>query len=90
KKIKIPVSSAIVKGIAEQTIKWSESRYFGYEVADDVPGVDDEELLHPRKLYERQGRLDEYESFVERFRKERTEHLAKYPDLSEDIVSSVS
>ncbi len=90
KKIKIPVSSAIVKGIAEQTIKWSESRYFGYEVADDVPGVDDEELLHPPKLYERQGRLDEYESFVERFRKERTEHLAKYPDLSEDIVSSVS
>jgi phosphoenolpyruvate carboxykinase (ATP) len=90
KKITIPVSSAIVKGIAEQTIKWSDSAYFGYEVADEVPGVDDVEFLHPRRLYERQGRLDEYEAFVERFRAERAEHLAKYPDLSENIVSAVS
>ncbi len=90
KKIQIPVSSAIVKAIAEQTIKWSESQYFGYEVADQVPGVEDPDLLHPRHMYERQGRLDEYEAFVERFKRERAETLVKYPDLHSDIVQAVS
>src|SRR5436309_3660477 len=73
KKIKIPASSAIVKAIAEQTIKWSDSQFFGYEVADEVPGVDDVELLQPRRLYERQSRMDEYQGVVERLKRERSE-----------------
>jgi phosphoenolpyruvate carboxykinase (ATP) len=90
KKVKIPASSAIVKAIAEQTIKWDEDGDFGYEVAGDVPGVDDIELLQPRRLYERQGRMDEYDAFVERFKRERAETLAKYSDLTEDIIRAVS
>ena len=88
--MKIPHSSAIVKAIAEQTIKWSDDADFGYEVAEEVPGVDDLELLQPRRLYERQGRTDEYQAFVERFKRERVEALRKYPDLTEDIVRSVA
>jgi phosphoenolpyruvate carboxykinase (ATP) len=90
KKVKIPVSSAVVKAIAEETIKWDGDPDFGYEVAGDIPGIDDIELLQPRRLYERQGRLDEYAAFVERFKKERAETLAKYPDLTEDIIRAVS
>src|SRR6266487_1515590 len=73
KKVKIPHSSAVVKAIAEQSIKWTGDDDFGYEVADDVPGIDDPELLQPKRLYERQGRMDEYEAFVRRFKKERAE-----------------
>jgi phosphoenolpyruvate carboxykinase (ATP) len=90
KKVKIPHSSAIVKSIAEQTIKWDGDQDFGYEVAADVPGIDDDELLQPRRLYERQGRMDEYEAMVARFKGERVEHLRKYPDLSQEIVQAVS
>jgi len=90
KKVTIPVSSAIVKSIAEQSIKWDQDPDFGYEVAEEVPGVDDAELLQPRRLYERQGRMDEYQRFVERFKRERVEELGKYPDLTEDIVRSVA
>jgi phosphoenolpyruvate carboxykinase (ATP) len=90
KKIKIPASSAVVKAIAEQTIKWTGDADFGYEVAEDVPGVDDVELLQPRRLYERQGRTDEYAAFVQRFKRERAAELAKYPDLTQEIVRSVS
>src|SRR6266496_3629153 len=82
KKVKIPNSSAIVKAIAEQTIKWDQDDDFGYEVAADVPGIDDPELLQPRRLYEQQGRMDEYGGFVERFKMEREGTLAKYHDLS--------
>jgi phosphoenolpyruvate carboxykinase (ATP) len=90
KKVKIPISSAIVKAIAEETIKWDGDPDFGYEVAGDIPGIDDIELLQPRRLYDRQGRLDEYAAFVERFKDERAEALAKYPDLTEDIIRAVS
>jgi phosphoenolpyruvate carboxykinase (ATP) len=90
KKVKIPASSAIVKSIAEQAIKWDQDPDFGYEVAEEVPGIDDVELLQPRRLYERQGRMDEYRRFVERFKRERVEELGKYPDLTEEIVRSVA
>jgi phosphoenolpyruvate carboxykinase (ATP) len=90
KKVTIPDSSAVVKAIAEQTIKWDEDPDFGYEVAADVPGIDDPELLQPRRLYEQQGRMDEYSRFVERLKRERAETLAKYPDLGEEIVRAVS
>jgi len=90
KKVKIPSSSAVVKGIAEESIKWDGDPDFGYEVASEVPGVDDLELLQPRRLYERQGRMDEYNAFVERFKRERADALSKYPDLAEDIRRAVS
>ena len=89
-KVKIPHSSAVVKAIAEQSIKWTDDGDFGYEVAEEVPGIDDIEMLQPRRLYERQGRMDEYDSFVQRFKRERAETLHKYPDLTEEIVRAVS
>jgi phosphoenolpyruvate carboxykinase (ATP) len=90
KKVKIPVSSAVVKAIAEQSIKWTGDEDFGYEIAEELPGIDDHELLQPRRLYERQGRMDEYQTFVDRFKQERAQELAKYPELTEEIVRAVS
>jgi phosphoenolpyruvate carboxykinase (ATP) len=90
KKVKIPHSSAIVKSIAEQRIKWTDDGDFGYEVAEDVPGIDDLELLQPRRLYQRQGRLPEYDALVERLKRERVETLQQYADLTEEIVRAVS
>jgi phosphoenolpyruvate carboxykinase (ATP) len=86
KKVKIPHSSAIVRAIAESSIKWEGDTDFGYEVAQDVPGVDDVELLQPRRLYERQGRTDEYRALIERFRTERRQHLSGFNGLSDEIV----
>jgi phosphoenolpyruvate carboxykinase (ATP) len=90
KKVKIPHSSAIVKAIAEQTIKWDQDGDFGYEVASEVPGIDDPELLQPRRLYERLDRLDEYGAFIQRFKQEREEHLRKFASLNEEIIKAVS
>ncbi|MDQ6649298.1 MAG: phosphoenolpyruvate carboxykinase [Actinomycetota bacterium] len=89
KKVKIPHSSAFVQGIAEGTIEWEQDPDFGYEVATSVPGIDDEELLQPRKLYERQGRIAEYNKIVEQLKAERREYLTKFPGLDEAIVKSI-
>jgi phosphoenolpyruvate carboxykinase (ATP) len=90
-KVRIPHSSAIVKGIAEGTIEWERDPDFGYLIASSVPGIDpdDSDVLHPKRLYEAQGRLEEYERLVERFKAERTAFLGDFPSLSDEIVSAV-
>jgi phosphoenolpyruvate carboxykinase (ATP) len=89
KKVKIPHSSAIVQAIVEDTIEWEQDPDFGYEVASSLPGIDDLEILQPKRLYERQGRLDEYNAMVERMKTERREYLMSFRGLNEAIVKSI-
>jgi phosphoenolpyruvate carboxykinase (ATP) len=89
KKVTIPVSSAIVQAIVEDTITWTEDPDFGYEIATSVPGVEDVEIIQPRRLYERQGRLSEYDAMVARLKRERKEYLASFTGLDEAIVKSI-
>jgi len=60
-------------------------------VASKVPGLilDDAEILQPRKLYERQGRMDEYREIVERLKNERREYMKKWEGLNPDIAQAV-
>lgn len=89
KKVRIPDSSAIVQGIVEGTIEWRSDQDFGYDVAVSVPGVDDPELTNPRALYERQGRVEEYEEIVARLKKERAEYLSRYAALDPAIADGL-
>ena len=89
KKVQIPHSSAVVKAIAEGSVAWTDDPDFGYEVAGSVPGIDDPELLQPRRLYERQGRSGEYADLVERFKAERAAYLRGYAGLEEEIIKAV-
>ena len=89
KKVKIQHSSALVKAIAEGTIKWEKDPDFGYLVATEVPGIDDLDYLQPKKMYERQGRLDEYNALVEKYNTDRRAYLRKWPGLSEEIVNAI-
>ena len=92
RKVKIPHSSAVVKGIAEGTITWETDPDFGYEVATRVPGIegDDEVLLRPRLLYEAQGRLDDYAARVNRLQDERRAYLESWPGLAPEIISTLA
>lgn len=89
KKVKIQHSSAVVKAIAEGTIKWEKDPDFGYLVATELPGIDDADYLQPKKMYERQGRLDEYHGLVEKYNKDRRDYLRKWKGLDEEIVSAI-
>src|SRR5437868_4025253 len=92
KKVRIRHSSAIVKAIAEGTIEWETDPDFGYEVAASAPDMEGEdiEVLQPRRLYERQGRLDEYKQIVERLKSERREYMKKWEGLNPEIAQAVS
>jgi phosphoenolpyruvate carboxykinase (ATP) len=88
KKVRIPHTSACVEGIAEGSISWTEDPDFGYLFADEVPGIDDAELLRPRLLYERDGRTREYDDVVERLKRERVARLEEFPELTPEIVKA--
>jgi len=88
KKVRIPHTSACVEGIAEGTISWTQDDDFGYLVSDSVPGFDDIELLQPRRLYEREGRVQEYRDAVERLKAERVARLEEFPELTPEIVKA--
>ena len=89
KKLKIPHTSACVKGIAEQTIVFEDDPDFGYQVAASVPEIDDIQLLQPRRLYEDQGRGDDYVSIVAKLKTDRVARLQEFPELSEEIIKAV-
>jgi phosphoenolpyruvate carboxykinase (ATP) len=90
KKVRIHHSSAMVKGIAEGTIEWELDPDFGYQVARSVPGMsgEDNEILQPRKLYERQGRMEEYLQMVDRLKNERREYMSKWEGLNPQIIQA--
>jgi len=91
RKVRIQHSSAIVKGIAEGTIEWEDDPDFGYQVASSVPELSTEDIhvLQPRRLYESQGRLEEYNQIVERLKSERREYMQKWDGLQPEIARAV-
>ncbi|HEX8169515.1 MAG TPA: phosphoenolpyruvate carboxykinase [Thermoanaerobaculia bacterium] len=89
KKVKIQHSSAIVKAIAEGTIQWEQDPDFGYLVATSVPDLTDADYLQPKKMYERQGRMDEYQQLVSKYNNDRREYLRKWKGLSDEIVNAI-
>ena len=89
KKVKIPHSSAIVKAIAEDTITWEPDPDFGYLVAAEVTDFDDPELLAPRRLYEKQGRGDEYAGLVDALKRDRREYMAGHRGLDPAVIDAL-
>ncbi len=88
RKVKIPHSAAVQQGILDGTIEWEEDPDFGYFVATNLPGFDDPDLLQPRKLYERQDRLGEYEEIVQRLKEDRAAYLANFTTLDAVVGES--
>ncbi len=89
KKVRIQHSSAIVKAIAEGTIRSERDPDFGYLIASEVPDIDDHDFLRPKRMYERQGRVDEYNQLVARYHSDRREYLKKWKGLNEEIVNAI-
>jgi len=88
KKVKIRHSAAVQQGIVDGTIEWEEDPDFGYFVASSIPEFDDDELLQPRKLYERQGRTEEYERIVSQLAEDRASYLTNFARLDPLIAQS--
>ena len=91
KKVQIPHSSAIVKGIAEGTIEWEADPDFGYRVARRSRGSTTPTSTSSSRAgsTRAQGREAEYADRVARLKAERAAYLEAFASLSAEIVESV-
>ncbi len=89
KKVTIPHTSAIVKAIAERTIEWEPDPDFGYLTATAVPGIDDPELLQPRRLYQREHRTQEYRDTVETLKTDRLRYMKTHEGLHLEYLDAL-
>ncbi len=86
-KVRIQDSAAIQSAILDGSIEWVEDPDFGYQVASSLPGIEDVALLQPRLLYEREGRLEEYEQRVASLKQEREAYLRGFRQLDPRILT---
>lgn len=96
-KVKIRHSSAMLEAMLRDAIKWIEDPDFGYLIVDVNAPENSEllekvpaEILQPKLLFEKQGRLDEYREWVERMKKERKEFLESLgtdPEIIKAVVN---
>lgn len=90
KRIRFEDSFAIVEALAEGSVTWADEGDLGGEVARDVPGIDDIELLQPHRLYARQNRMAEYHERVRLMELERRVLLTSFPRLEEPMPGTAA
>ena len=89
KDVRISDSSLLLESLVMGTIQWAKDPDFGYEIAASGFGLEDHELVQPLKLYERQGRSDEYRAIVAELKSQRRSYLRSFPGLAREIVESI-
>ena len=94
-KVKISHSTAMLEALFRNEIKWTKDPDFGYLIVDinapeNSPLLEKvpPEILQPRILFEKQGRILEYEEWVTRMKREREDFIRKY-DVGEEIVKAL-
>lgn len=83
-KITVRDSVKIVEMIARDEIRWKEDAFWGYEVPEEVPGIN-----YERFELENFYQPDEIDSLKGALRKERLEWLQRFEDLDPDIINAV-
>jgi phosphoenolpyruvate carboxykinase (ATP) len=82
--ISIRDSANIIEMIARDEIKWKQDSFWGYEVPEEIPGMD-YARFDLRNFYQ----PSEIDSLKEALRRERIEWLERFEDLDPDIVNAI-
>ena len=89
KKVKIKDSSAILEGIMLNSISWKMDDRFGYLIAKNVPGIADEELLQPERLYRNQKIEAEYDRISQKIQIDRRNYINRFDGLYSQIKEAI-
>ncbi len=84
-RVEIAEMASIIRGIAENTIRWGKDPYWNLEVPLAVPGFDIQKY-NPEKFYDR----SEVERQVGELRKERAAYMERFSNSEPPIVAAAS
>ncbi len=83
KNIKLSDTIKILKNLIKNDIEYEKDDQWGYRIPKQIPNVN-RKLFHPEIFYEQ-----DYNQEVEKLRKDRLEHLRKFPKLKDKIMESL-
>jgi phosphoenolpyruvate carboxykinase (ATP) len=89
KSVRVGHARAILAAIAAGSIEWEPDPDFGWLTATAVPGLDDAELLQPRRLYERQRRSGDHRRQVQLVHAAHAAYLATFAGLDAAVARSL-
>lgn len=89
KPVRVEHARAVLAAIAAGSVEWEPDPDFGWLTAATVPGVDDAELLQPRRLYRRQRRLADHRRQVRLLQAAHAAYLACFPGLDGAVAASL-
>jgi phosphoenolpyruvate carboxykinase (ATP) len=89
KPVRFENARAILAAIVAGSVDWDLDPDFGWLTAAAVPGVDDAELLQPRRLYQRQRRRGDYRRQVRLAHAAHAAYLASFPALDAAVTGSL-
>jgi phosphoenolpyruvate carboxykinase (ATP) len=82
-KITVHDSAIMIREIARGTVKWKKDPDWGYEIPEEIPGIE-----MARFEFERYYSDDEYAKMAQELRTERTEWLSQFKELYPCIRNS--
>ncbi len=83
-KIQVRDSVGIIEMIARDEIKWKEDSFWGYQVPEEVPGID-----YARFELDNYYQPSETQVLQEALRKERIDWLERFKDLDPAIIDAI-
>ena len=82
-RVQIPEIAAIIRGIVREEIQWEDEPVWGSQVTAACEGID-LERFRPENFYD----SEQIEDFTATLRRERIEHLERFPGLHPDIINA--
>ncbi len=84
RKLKVQDSSAIIREIARDRVKWEKDPYWGYDVPVEIPGMEIEKFKPERYYTEAEAKI-----LNDALKEERTAWLESFPDLDPAVKKAL-
>jgi len=88
-KITIDHSKKLIESLLKNDLEWENDDDFIYQVVTEETSPIDSIFTNPKKLYQRTGRIEEYEEIISKLILERKEFLLSFEKLYERIIQAI-
>jgi phosphoenolpyruvate carboxykinase (ATP) len=88
-KITIDHSKKLIESLLNNDLEWENDDDFIYQVVTEETSPIDSIFTNPKKLYQRTGRIEEYEEIISKLILERKEFLLSFEKLNERIIQAI-
>jgi phosphoenolpyruvate carboxykinase (ATP) len=84
-KIELRDTLRIIEGVVRGQVRWRKDEFWGYDVAEEIPGLD-LDRFDPAKFYSE----EEIQGLREKLKRDRLKWLSEFTFLEPEVVASLN